>query len=55
MKILAKCNPSFVIHIECMNALKPVEELNQLNLDNTHDASDTSRPIAGGGDRVGGR
>ena len=55
MKILAKCNPSFVIHIECMNALKPVEELNQLNLDNTHDASNMSEPIAGCGCWVGGR
>lgn len=54
MKILAKCDPGFAIHAKCMNALKVVEELSRLNLDNAYDASNTSELAAECDCRVGG-
>ena len=55
LKILAKCKPGSEIHTDFMSALKAVEELSRLTLDDARDVGNTSELAIGRGRQVGGR
>ena len=54
MKILVKCEVGPKIHIDCMDALKAVEEISRLTLDNARVIGNMSEPATGHGWQVGG-
>jgi len=49
LKILAKCEPGFEIHIDCMDALKAIEVIDRLTLDNARAMGNTNEPTTGHG------
>ena len=51
---MTKCEPGFEIHTNYINALKAVEEISRLTLDDARAASNTSEPIVGRGRQTGG-
>ena len=50
-----KCKPGSEIYTDCIDTLKAVEEIGQLTLDDARAAGNTSEPVAGHGQRAGGR
>ena len=51
---MAKCEPGSEIYINCINALKVVEEIVWLTLDDAHAAGNISELAVGHGQQVGG-
>uniref|UniRef100_A0A7N2MLV0 Uncharacterized protein n=1 Tax=Quercus lobata TaxID=97700 RepID=A0A7N2MLV0_QUELO len=54
LKIMTKCEPGSEIYIDCINALKAIEEISQLTLDDARIAGNTSEPAVGHGQQAGG-
>uniref|UniRef100_A0A7N2R934 Uncharacterized protein n=1 Tax=Quercus lobata TaxID=97700 RepID=A0A7N2R934_QUELO len=52
---MAKCEPRSKIYTDYINALKAVEEIGRLTLDNARIASNTSEPAVGRGRQASGR
>ena len=51
---MAKCEPGSEIYIDCINALKVVEEIVRLTLDDAHTAGNTIELAVGHGWQAGG-
>nr|POE51449.1 protein involved in de novo 2 [Quercus suber] len=55
LRIMEKCKPGFEIHNDYINALRVVEELGRLTLDDERTAGNTSEPAVGCGRQAGRR
>ena len=51
---MTKCEPGSEIYTDCINALKAIEEIDQLTLDDARIAGNTSDPAVGRGQQAGG-
>nr|POE50537.1 hypothetical protein CFP56_00001 [Quercus suber] len=49
LRIMEKCEPGSEIYNDCINALRAVEELGRLTLDDARTADNTSEPAVGRG------
>ncbi|KAK7855382.1 hypothetical protein CFP56_028304 [Quercus suber] len=54
LRIMVKCELGFEIYTDCINALKSIEELGRLTLDDACAAGNISEPAVGRGRQVGG-
>ena len=52
---MVKCELGSEIYTDCINALKAVEKIGRLTLDDAHAAGNTSEPAVGHGQQTGGR
>nr|POF19591.1 2,3-bisphosphoglycerate-independent phosphoglycerate mutase [Quercus suber] len=55
LRIMEKCEPGSEIYNDCINALRAVEELGRLTLDDARTAGNTSEPAVGRGRQAGRR
>ncbi|KAK7832294.1 hypothetical protein CFP56_026621 [Quercus suber] len=55
LKIMMKCEPGFKIYTDFINALKDVEEINLLTLNDARTAGNTSESVVGRGRQASGR
>ena len=55
LKIMVKCELGSEIYTNCINALKAVEKIGRLTLDDACAAGNTSEPAVGHGQQAGGR
>ncbi|KAK7819872.1 hypothetical protein CFP56_039472 [Quercus suber] len=55
LRIMEKCEPGSEIYNDCINALRAVEELGRLTLDDAHTVGNTNEPAVGRGRQAGRR
>ncbi|KAK7844885.1 hypothetical protein CFP56_010212 [Quercus suber] len=55
LRIMEKCEPGSEIYNDCINALRAIEELGRLTLDDARTVGNTSEPAVGRGRQAGRR